>query len=106
MTETTPATEKQLRDAGLVTGGSMMFVAVRCTLQYVILPFVLPFMGLSSTLSVTLSVLLEVVALAAIVYNVRRLWHTDWRWRYLGFSTLIVFVILVFLSSDIRALTA
>ncbi|MDQ4077527.1 MAG: hypothetical protein M3220_14935 [Chloroflexota bacterium] len=104
MAEMTPATDKELRQAGTVMGGSMMFVAVRCTMQYVILPFVLPIFGLSNTLSVTLSAIIELFALGMIAYNIHRLWDTDWRWRYLGFSTLIVFIIVVFLYMDLRIL--
>jgi hypothetical protein len=106
MSERTPVTEGQLRNASIITGGSMAFVAVRCTIQYIILPFILPFFGLSNSLSVTLSAILELIALGAILYNVRRLWNTDWRWRYLGFSTLIALVILIFLYLDLRVLLA
>lgn len=89
-----------------VVGSSMVFVAIRCTLQYVILPFVLPFFGLSNDISAVLSLAIELFALGMIGYNVWRLWNTSWRWGYLAWSTLMVFIITVFLISDIRILMA
>jgi hypothetical protein len=81
-------------------GGSLLFVAIRCTLQYVLLPFVLPFMGLNSTISVGLSVIIDLIALGMIAYNIKRLWNTSWRWRYLALSVVMVAIIAVFLYND------
>lgn len=104
MSELTPATSEDLGRARAVVGSSMLFVAVRCTLQYIVLPFVLPVFGLADTVSVSLSAIVELFALGLIAYNVRRLWHTDWRWRYLGLSTLAVLCIGIFLYLDFRSL--
>ena len=87
-----------------VMGGSLLFVAIRCTLQYVILPFVLPFVGLSGTLSIAISAVLELIALAVILYNIQRLWHTSWRWRYVGLSVFTITIIAIFLYYDARLL--
>jgi hypothetical protein len=81
-------------------GGSLLFVAIRCTLQYVLLPFVLPFMGLNNTISVGLSVIVDLIALGMIAYNIKRLWNTSWRWRYLALSVVMVAIIVVFLYND------
>jgi hypothetical protein len=81
-------------------GGSLLFVAIRCTLQYVLLPFVLPFMGLNNTISVGLSVVIDLIALGMIAYNIKRLWNTSWRWRYLALSVVMVAIIAVFLYND------
>lgn len=81
-------------------GGSLLFVAIRCTLQYVLLPFVLPFMGLNDSISNGLSVIIDVIALGMIAYNIKRLWNTSWRWRYLALSVVMVAIIAVFLYND------
>jgi hypothetical protein len=81
-------------------GGSLLFVAIRCTLQYVLLPFVLPFMGLNNSISNGLSVIIDVIALGLIAYNIKRLWNTSWRWRYLALSVVMVAIIAVFLYND------
>jgi len=87
-----------------VLGGSMVVVAIRCTLQYVVLPFVLPFLGVGAQVSLWLSAVLEVFALGLMVYNVRRLWRTSWRWRYLGLSLVMGAVLVLFLVLDLQAL--
>ena len=82
----------------------LIWVAIRCTLQYVLLPFVLPFFGLGGRFSIGVSALLEVVALVMVTYNIRRLWNTSWRWRYLALSAVTVSAIGLFLFMDVRAL--
>jgi len=41
MTELTPPTPQEIRRTDRYTGGYLLFVCVRCTIQYVLLPFVL-----------------------------------------------------------------
>jgi hypothetical protein len=43
-TSTTP-TNPDVKRGDRIVGGSIVFVAIRCTLQYVVLPFILPFFG-------------------------------------------------------------
>jgi hypothetical protein len=100
----TPENDADSRRATAVVGSSMVFVAIRCTLQYVIFPFVLPFLGIGNYISAIFSLAIELFALGMIGYNVWRLWNTGWRWCYLAWSTLMVFIITVFLISDIRIL--
>jgi hypothetical protein len=98
------STNQELQRGNRIMGGSLLFVAIRCTLQYVILPFVLPFIGLSSTFSIAISAVLELIALALIIYNIPRLWHTSWRWRYVGLSAFTITIIVIFLYYDARLL--
>ena len=82
----------------------LIWVAVRCTLQYIVLPFVLPFFGLGGRFTIWISAGLELLALFMVTYNVRRLWNTSWRWRYLALSSVTVTAIVLFLYQDVRAL--
>jgi hypothetical protein len=108
-----PSAETKLADAPdtpevqrgrRVLGGSMALVAIRCTLQYVLLPFVLPLLGASTRLSLWLTAALEVGALALMAFNIWRLWNTAWRWRYLALCALTGSLLLLFLYLDIQAL--
>jgi hypothetical protein len=83
-------------------GGSLVFVAIRCTLQYVLLPFVLPFFGLAGSWSVGIATAIDLFALGMIAYNVNRLWNTSWRWRYLALSVVMVAILLIFLYQDYK----
>jgi len=105
MTSGSPS-NPDIKRGNRIVGGSLVFVGIRCTLQYVILPFILPFLGLNSSLSIAISAALELIALAVIIYNIQRLWHTHWRWRYVGLSAFTVTIILIFLYSDARLLWA
>lgn len=96
------SSERDIQRGNRILGSSMVFVAVRCTIQYVILPFILPLFGMSDAISVALSTVLEVVALGMIIYNLIRLWNTSWRWRYLGLSVVMGGLIVVFLYFDIQ----
>jgi hypothetical protein len=84
--------------------GSLIFVATRCTLQYVVLPFVLPWFGIGGRFSIVISAVLEVVALGMIFFNMHQLWNTSWRWRYMGLSVLTISLIGIFLYFDLRSL--
>jgi hypothetical protein len=90
--------------SGGIVGGLMLWVAVRCTLQYVILPFILPVVGVSGSASLWLSVAVSVFALGMMLFNLRRLWRTDWRWRYLALSLVAGSAIAVFLYFDLNEL--
>jgi hypothetical protein len=98
------STNQDIEYSNRILGGSLIFVAIRCTLQYVILPFILPFAGLTGTFSIVITLILELIALAVIFYNIQRLWHTKWRWRYIGLSLFTITIIAIFLYYDARLL--
>jgi hypothetical protein len=102
--ETDVQQEQDIEVGQRVLGGSLVVVAIRCTLQYVVLPFVLPLVGVGTQISLWLSSALEVFALGLMAYNVRRLWRTSWRWRYLGLSLLMGSMLVMFLILDLQAL--
>jgi hypothetical protein len=90
----------EVKRSDRLMGGYILFVAVRCTLQYILLPFALPLIGLSSSISVALAAAIDVMALGMIAYNIRRLWNTSWRWRYVALSVIMVAILVVFLYND------
>lgn len=106
MTELTPPTQQQIRRTDRYTGGYLLFVCVRCTIQYILLPFVMPLLGLSGNIATSISMSLDVLALAVIAYNVYRLWNTSWRYRYLALSVIMIAILGVFLYNDVRSLLA
>ncbi len=99
-------TAEQVKGSDRSMAGYLVFVAIRCTLQYIVLPFVLPFVGLSGSVSLIISVIIDVVALSVILYNIYRLWNTSWRWRYIALSVLMIGILAVFMAQDIRLFLA
>lgn len=106
MSELTPPSQPEIRRTDRYTGTYLLIVCVRCTIQYILLPFVLPFFGLGGTIGTGISMAIDLFALGMISYNVYRLWNTSWRYRYLALSVVMVGILLVFLYNDIRMLTA
>jgi hypothetical protein len=94
----------QIKGSDRTMGGYILFVAIRCTLQYILLPFALPLIGLNNSISVAISALIDVFALGMIAYNIRRLWNTSWRWRYIALSVIMVSILAVFLVKDFNFL--
>ncbi len=80
-------------DAGAVTKGeakadaqrafnrSMIVSGIRCTLAYVVLPFVTPLIGLAPGVGPVLGIAIAVVAIIANVVSIRRFWRAQHPWR-------------------------
>jgi len=96
--------ETRLKRGDRILGGSLVFVAIRCTLQYVVLPFILPLIGLGGSLTIVISLVLEVFALGLMAFNVWQLWPTSWRWRYLALSAVMASLVGIFIYMDVRVL--
>lgn len=60
---------------------SMIISGVRCTLTYVILPFVTPLIGLAPGVGPALGLTLGSIAVAANVMSMRRFWRAQHPWR-------------------------
>src|SRR5947209_2579325 len=63
----------------------LLLSAVRCSIQYVLLPFVLPWIGVTGAIPPWLTLALGTLAVAALARNLRTLWrlrHAQ-RWNYL-----------------------
>jgi len=84
--------------------GSLAFVALRCTVRYIVLPFLLPLVGLSGGLSALIALAIDAVAATTILLNVRRLWNTSWRWRYVGLGAVMMVIIAVLAWGDLQTL--
>ncbi len=77
------------RPAGLTSASaygafqrSMLISAVRCTLTYVIFPFVAPAVGLATGVGPVLGVLIGSFAMVCDVFTIRRFFAVDHKWRW------------------------
>ena len=84
----------------------ILLSALRCTVQYVVLPFVLPWIGVTTTIPSWLTLSLGMLALAALARNVRYLWRMRHarRWSYLFLAVVVAGALLLFTAVDLRAL--
>ncbi len=82
MTATDPVTAVETADTPERTFSvSIIVSAVRCTLTYVIFPWVLPVLGVARGVGPGIGLVIGTVAIAANVVSIRRFWTADHRWK-------------------------
>jgi len=89
-----------------VMGYSLAFSAVRCILQYAILPFILPLIGVAASWALGLTMIVNIAAMIAIIASVRRMWQITYshRWRYMALAVPAFILLSSFLVLDITNL--
>ena len=92
--------------AGMTTGSaygsfqrSMLISAVRCTLTYVIFPFVAPAVGFATGVGPVVGLLIGSFAIVCDVFTIRRFFAVDHRWRWpvsaIAFSVICLLAVLL-----------
>lgn len=101
------------RPAGLTSGDaysafqkSMLISAVRCTLTYVVFPFVLPTVGLATGVGPVIGIVIGVFAMVCDVFSIRRFFAVDhrWRWHFTIVALSVISLLWVLLIRDIAHL--
>ena len=81
---------------------SILISAIRCTLAYVILPFVTPFIGLAPGVGPAVGIPISLIALWANIASIKRHWRSDHRWKWpvsvLNVGIIVLLVILLVLD--------
>ncbi len=103
--DATPA-EQPSRSASNVFTRSMLISTIRCSLTYLVLPFLLPALGLVSGAGVVVGAIIGVVAIVFNVMTMRRLFAADhrWRWSYSAVCFVVASLLLVLLVQDVALL--
>jgi len=85
---------------------SVLVSAIRCTLTYLVLPFLAPALGLAAGVGPAIGIPVGVVAIACNVMTIRRFWAADhrWRWAYTALSLTVIALLVVLMVRDIAAL--
>lgn len=85
---------------------SMLISAIRCTLTYVIFPFVLPAAGFATGVGPVLGIVIGVVAITCDVFTIRRFFTVDhrWRWYFSAVAGSVICLLLVLMVQDIAHL--
>jgi hypothetical protein len=111
--EETPGTATAVAEAARVDGSSdgqaesgfsrsIIISGIRCTLTYVILPFVAPWVGLAPGVGPVVGLIIGTIAIAANLFSIRRFWRADHRWKVqataLHVAVLILLTILMALD--------
>ena len=85
---------------------SMLISAVRCTLTYVVFPFVAPAVGVATGVGPVLGILIGTFAIVCDVFTIRRFFAVDhkWRWPVSAIAFSVVCLLAVLLVQDVSHL--
>lgn len=82
---------------------SMFISAIRCTLTYVVFPFLAPAIGIATGVGPLVGLVIGTIAIVCDVYTVRRFFAADhkWRWHFSAIAVCIIGLLLVLLVQDV-----
>lgn len=82
---------------------SMVLSAIRCSLTYMVFPFVLPALGLVTETGVVIGIAIGALAMTCDVFSIRRFFVADhkWRWQFSAFAFSVMCLLGVLLVQDI-----
>ena len=82
---------------------SMLISATRCTLTYVVFPFVLPAVGFATGVGPIIGIVIGVFAMVCDVFTIRRFFAVDhrWRWHFSAVALSVICLLSVLLVQDI-----
>lgn len=85
---------------------SVLVSAVRCSLTYIVLPFLAPALGLAAGVGPAIGLPVGAIAIASNVMTIRRFWAADhrWRWAYSAVSLSVIGLLFVLMAADVAAL--
>lgn len=78
---------------------SLVVSAIRCTLTYVLIPWVFPLLGVASGVGPVVGIVIGTAAIVANVVSIRRFHRADHRWKWpmtaINGGIIVLLVILV-----------
>ncbi len=82
---------------------SMLISATRCTLTYVVFPFVFPALGFATGVGPVIGVVIGTLALVCDTFTIRRFFAVDhkWRWHFSAIAFSIMCLLTVLLVQDL-----
>jgi len=86
---------------------SIAISGVRCTLMYLVFPFVLPAIGLAQGWGPAIGLAVGAVAVVSMYYSMRRFWRAEHpkRWWYAALAGAVFVLLVVLAIRDITDLT-
>jgi hypothetical protein len=81
----------------------MVISTIRCTLTYMVFPFVLPALGLVANTGVVIGIVIGVLAMTCDVFSIRRFFAVDhkWRWYFSTIAFTVICLLAVLLTKDL-----
>jgi len=84
----------------------MAISATRCTLTYVVFPFVLPMIGFAAGVGPIIGIVIGVLAMTCDVFTIRRFFQVDhrWRWQVSAVALAVIGLLTILLVEDVAHL--
>ena len=85
---------------------SMLISATRCTLTYVVFPFLLPMFSFAKGPSLIVGIIIGLIAMTCDVFTIRRFFAIDhkWRWYFSAAALSVIGLLSILLVQDIISL--
>lgn len=82
---------------------SLLVAMVRCTLMYIVFPFILPAVGLAAGVGPAIGLVIGLVAIIAITLSIRRFWRADHskRWHYTILGSVVLCFLVYLVIADV-----
>lgn len=105
-TPATTSTPEHRDDATKAFSTSVLVSAVRCTLAYVVFPWLLPAFGLAGGVGPGIGLAVGVVAIGFNIASIRRFHRADhrWKWPITGLNCAVIAMLSVLAVIDISDL--
>ena len=93
---------KQLDQPERAFSQSVLVSGIRCTLTYVIFPFIAPIVGIASGIGSTVGLIIGTIAIVSNVYSIRRFWRADhkWKWPVSTLNAGIIVLLIILMAVD------
>lgn len=105
-TPTPAAATVDLASAERAFSKSILVSAVRCTLTYVLIPFVFPIIGFGAGVGPWIGIPVGVAAIVANAVSIRRFHRADhrWKWPMSAINTVIIGLLTVLVAIDLGSI--
>ncbi|SVD45756.1 uncharacterized protein METZ01_LOCUS398610 [marine metagenome] len=98
--------DTELESASKTFSTSMVISGIRCTLTYVVFPWLLPLVGVASGITAGLGLPIGLVAIFFNLLSIRRFWKSDHnlRWVVATVNLSVIILLSILVATDISEL--
>ena len=98
--------EAELDSASKTFSTSMVISGIRCTLSYVVFPWLLPLLGVAGGITAGLGLPIGLVAIFFNIWSIRRFWKSNHnlKWIVAGINVSVIILLLILVAIDISEL--
>lgn len=98
--------DTELESASKTFSTSMVVSGIRCTLTYVVFPWILPLLGVAGGITAGLGLPVGLVAIFFNVWSIRRFWKTDhnFKWIVASINVCVIVLLSILVILDISEL--